>query len=283
MSYDGPPLTEPQLRTFLSLYDLLTTELHDVLTPEQEAFFGFTRHELRAGHPVPNERVVHGLRILAQTAATHHRPDLSNKVRNALRDVRPDWMSGGDPGETDALYDGRPLSRPQRRTFLSLYDLATGRLRDVLTPDEAAMFVDLRHRLRSDLSVPDQLIVHLLMLLGKRAALHGHSDLVVKLYRAYLKMMPDQWSIWYDLGNHLTHISDHDVAIIAYDEALRHNPRHAWSRFNRGRLHYDLEHYDLEHYDDAVAEMWKVSLAAALEVCLVVEVGRVGDRSWTTA
>ncbi|MFC4049824.1 CHAT domain-containing protein [Actinomadura syzygii] len=247
MSDDISSFNAEQRRELLSLYDLLMTELSAALTPEQEALFGFTRHQLRNDQQVADDVVVRGLRILGEQANADRRPDLWRKVRRVLYEVTAD-PALGPPSDARLKYSGPPLTRPQLRRLRSLYDLALEELHDVLTPDEFAVFDAVRHRLRNDLPMTD-LAVMGLRELGGLAADHRRSELVVRLLRSYLDLIPDAWSIWYDLGNHLVHSADLEAALSAYDEALHRNPDHAYSWYNRGWVHYELK-----HYDDAVAD-----------------------------
>ncbi|TYK44036.1 CHAT domain-containing protein [Actinomadura decatromicini] len=247
MSDDGSSFDGEQRRELLSLYDLLMTELSATLTPEQEAVLGFTRHQLRNDQQVPADVVVSGLGILGEQASADGRPDLWRRVRRVLYEVTAD-PSLGPPSDAQVSYSGPPLTRPQLRRLRSLYDLALAELHDALAPDEFAVFDAVRHRLRNGLPVTD-LAVMGLRELGRLAADHRRSDLVVRLFRAYLDLIPDAWSIWYDFGNHLVHLADLETALSAYDEALRRNPDHAYGWYNRGWVHYELK-----HYDDAVAD-----------------------------
>ena len=229
MTDEGPTLAGQQMQRFRSLYDLLIAELGDIFTSAQAAVFRYAQHELRADRPISFDLAVHGLQVLSELATVHDRPDLARKVQGVLRaDV------------TVSSYAGPPLTRAQLRKLKSLYDLAAAELSGVLPP----RLTDLRHRLRASRPVPDSIVVDGLRFLSHLAADQRRSDVVVKLLRAYLDLLSEEWPIWFNLGNHLVNLANLEGAITAYDEALRRNSAHAGIWHNRGRLHDDLGHHD---------------------------------------
>ena len=64
------------------------------------------------------------------------------------------------------------------------------------------------------------------------------------LYEAFLEVVPDDFNVWYNLGNHLGRLDRKVEAIGAYDMALRIKPEFARAHYNRGRVRYDLGHFD---------------------------------------
>ena len=60
------------------------------------------------------------------------------------------------------------------------------------------------------------------------------------LYEAFLEVVPDDFNVWYNLGNHLGRLDRKVEAIGAYDMALRIKPEFARAHYNRGRVRYDL-------------------------------------------
>ncbi|MFF4940745.1 CHAT domain-containing protein [Micromonospora sp. NPDC000729] len=245
------PSVAPPTQQQLSLFELLLTELASVLSSEQKTVFGYTLHQLRCGNAAFFGDVERSLRVLAEEAHGHGRPDL---WRKALAVLRPDAPV--------PHYAGPPLTAAQRRVLGSLYDLSVAELADLPLP-----FLRVRLNLRDGRPVPDEVAVDGLRGLAYEAGDRRRSDLVVPLLRAYLALLPDAWPLWFNLGNHLGYLSKFDEAIAAYDEVLRRNPAHAWSWFNRGYRHDELGHHDrakadwieaarlgcdLEHFPDTI-------------------------------